>query len=628
MFKKCLVLFVCVLFVSGLALAGTEQDAQAEQSLYEKILQDNAAEKNKKYSYLYDTSLVQSIKRQDVDRVKFLLLANVNPNEKNDEDELPLIIACKYPSEEIIINLLDRGARVNERAKYGITPLMSAAALGTGRIVNILLEYGANPNLQDDGGRTALMHAVENLNYDTASVLLDLRKLDLTLTDKKDNTAFMYAVNGRDANMLVLFLQKGVNIGDKDKGAQKLFIKSIKNKDFVTANLLLGYGLTLDKDNNDGVKNLIKAVKSDDVESATLLLRAGINPDVKDALRTPVLTYAVKKGNLKMAEALLSHRANPNIKDVRGTVPLTYAINNGDNEMKELLMYYGAQSKETYAIDFTNWSDEDIKNYIERSENNLIAAKAALKDITAGKKKAQDTATLKEKGIGAINFSSWSADELNNYIERSEYNLNAAKEELSKRTVTEMKGQQNLVCNEQDAEQIDFSDWTTKDLREYSKCLDNTARAVKREIAKRQAKTAAKNKNTAKNTGVKAAAKPKATQAAGKNRTAQTSQNKAAQPKAAPAEAPRVNSLVVTDDTPAPQQVEQQAEPQAQQTEPQAPQTVNQAQQQYGNSAEAQPNPYEMPAEQEYMPGESAAAAPANYPGNPDEQADTGTYDF
>ncbi|MBO7605506.1 MAG: ankyrin repeat domain-containing protein, partial [Elusimicrobiaceae bacterium] len=230
MFKKMFVFSVSFLFaVSAFADKGDSQKSKQNG-------------KEKKYSYLYDTSLIQAIKKQDLDRVSFLLLANVSPNEKNDAQETPLSIAVTYPSEEIITKLLEKGAKVNEASFGGITPLMSSVAKGKVQIVDLLLEYGADANMQDDQGKTALMHAVENLNYDAVSSLLDLKKINLSITDKKGRTAFMYALESKDDDMSMLFLEKGIKINPGDKAVQKLFLKAVRNNDFTTADMLLEYG--------------------------------------------------------------------------------------------------------------------------------------------------------------------------------------------------------------------------------------------------------------------------------------------------------------------------------------------------------------------------------------------------
>ena len=129
------------------------------------------AKSTQKYTYLYDTSLIQAIKLKDEQRVKMLMYAQVNPNEKNDEGFTPLYFAAQYLTPESLTLILDRGARVNLLSKYNLTPLMAAAAAGRADNVKILLEYGADPNLLDDKELTALDHAFNNHQLDAAILL-------------------------------------------------------------------------------------------------------------------------------------------------------------------------------------------------------------------------------------------------------------------------------------------------------------------------------------------------------------------------------------------------------------------------------------------------------------------------
>jgi len=124
-----------------------------------------------KYTYLYDTTLIQAIKQKDEHRVKMLMYAQVNPNEKNDEGFTPLFFAAQYLSTESLALLLDRGAKVNLTSTYNLTPLMSAAAAGRADNVKLLLEYGADPNMLDEKQLTALDHAFNNHQLEAAILL-------------------------------------------------------------------------------------------------------------------------------------------------------------------------------------------------------------------------------------------------------------------------------------------------------------------------------------------------------------------------------------------------------------------------------------------------------------------------
>ncbi|MFL6216583.1 MAG: ankyrin repeat domain-containing protein [Blastocatellia bacterium] len=68
--------------------------------------------------------------------------------------------------------LLDRGARADERDAIGRTPLIEAAFAGHSDTVAVLLERGADPTATDNAGWTALMEAASKGHTETVKTLL------------------------------------------------------------------------------------------------------------------------------------------------------------------------------------------------------------------------------------------------------------------------------------------------------------------------------------------------------------------------------------------------------------------------------------------------------------------------
>lgn len=165
-------IFVLFCFTSCFVLTALAQEYKITEPYGTSEKSGKLSSKStQKYTYLYDTSLIQAIKLKDESRVKLLMYAQVNPNEKNDEGFTPLYFAAQYLTPESLILLLDRGARVNLTSKYNLTPLMAAAAAGRADNVQVLLEYGADPNMLDEKELTALDHAFNNHQLDAAIIL-------------------------------------------------------------------------------------------------------------------------------------------------------------------------------------------------------------------------------------------------------------------------------------------------------------------------------------------------------------------------------------------------------------------------------------------------------------------------
>ena len=94
---------------------------------------------------------------------------------------------------------------------HGHTAVMRAALDGNTEIVKELLQQGADINQRDDNGRTALMFAVINTHYETVKVLLDYGA-DVNATSNKGGTALMGAASAGDLRIAQALLDKGADV--------------------------------------------------------------------------------------------------------------------------------------------------------------------------------------------------------------------------------------------------------------------------------------------------------------------------------------------------------------------------------------------------------------------------------
>jgi ankyrin repeat protein len=92
---------------------------------------------------------------------------------------------------ECITTLLsNHGANINEKDHHhGLSPLYMALAYGMVDAVQLLLDYGADVNVKDRYGWTPLHDAVSIRDYECIRILLD-SGADLNITDSEDRTPF------------------------------------------------------------------------------------------------------------------------------------------------------------------------------------------------------------------------------------------------------------------------------------------------------------------------------------------------------------------------------------------------------------------------------------------------------
>jgi len=178
-----------------------------------------------------DPALILSVKNNDVERVKLLLIMGADINNRTNST-YPLYEACARGYVEMAQVLIDRGANVNtqkNRWQVDSTPLHIACGHGHTEVARLLLEAGADVNVNGGWG-TPLNRACEHDSVEIAALLLEAG-VDLDVRNADGNTALHLACKTGRVGITRLLLEKGANTGKK-------------NKLGVTA---LGYAMTLNE---------------------------------------------------------------------------------------------------------------------------------------------------------------------------------------------------------------------------------------------------------------------------------------------------------------------------------------------------------------------------------------------
>ena len=299
----------------------------AEQKKYEGDTLGNRPRPTTKY--VYDTSLVRAVKISDEDRVRTLMYANVNVNEKNYAGITPLTIAAEKGNMNIIKMLMEDGAMVNDKSSYGVTPIISAAAAGNTEVVEYLVAQGADVTAKDDWGKTALIYAA---NVDNPQLIANLIKLDKTavnLPDNSGNTPLIYAAQkGLDDNLKVL-LSNGADVNYRNPATGLSAISAAAAEGNSSAIRLLVRTGKADVNIADlsGRTPIFYAVEQNQEDALRTLLLLGADPNAQDNQGGTALMRASAKGRQNCVDVLLRQKnIKVNTKDFQDRTALTYSV--------------------------------------------------------------------------------------------------------------------------------------------------------------------------------------------------------------------------------------------------------------------------------------------------------------
>jgi ankyrin repeat protein len=220
--------------------------------------------------------------------------------------------------------LLDYGASVDARDRFGARPLSHAARFGHLEMVDLLLGRGAPINARNLAGATALYFAAEGGHVPVALRLIE-RGADVNLAGRSGVTpvaAAAYA--GSDAIVEELIAHGADERAADDTGKSPIIYAAARAKlDIVKR--LLGRNIDINGRYPHDLTLLMwasgadeKVPEADALEVVKYLVDAGARIDDRDARGRTALMIAAEGGRAEIVALLLRRGADPSLRDQAG----------------------------------------------------------------------------------------------------------------------------------------------------------------------------------------------------------------------------------------------------------------------------------------------------------------------
>ncbi len=267
-----------------------------------------------------------SVRAADVQRCQQLgnQLRLEKPKVSATEVSLALFSAADENCTGLATELLDGGASVDARDRFGARPLSHAARNGHLEMVELLLARGAPINARNLAGATALYYAAERGHVAVLQRLIE-QGADVKLTGRSGlSPVAASAYAGNDAIVDILIAHGADERAPDETGKPPIVYAAARAKLDVVKRLL-----ARDVDVNARYAHDLtllmwaagpdeKVPEPDAVKVVTYLLDAGAHVDDRDARGRTALMIAAEGGHAGITNLLIARGADVSLKDRGG----------------------------------------------------------------------------------------------------------------------------------------------------------------------------------------------------------------------------------------------------------------------------------------------------------------------
>ena len=273
------------------AVGGTDQLAQqpgSKQLLCQEVAQTFNIKGSDLNTRERNFLLFDAAERGCTDLVPGLIEAGASITARDRFGNTPLLIAARMGHRKIVTYLLDQGSDVRHPNLAGSTALIRAVSSNRRRTAKLLLEAGADIDAVNSKGISALMAASFNGNDRLVTLLLD-NSADPGLVDRTGKGALIYAAGKGFTAIAAMLLDAGVEANTRYGNALTALMWAAGHSNDVpvaegveTVRLLLARGARIDDADNRGRTPLMIAAERGHAEIVAVLIEAGADPARRD----------------------------------------------------------------------------------------------------------------------------------------------------------------------------------------------------------------------------------------------------------------------------------------------------------------------------------------------------------
>jgi len=250
-------------------------------------------------------------------------------------------LAASEGAARVVELLVQNGAEVNAKDRWGGTPLRDAVRHGHEKLARYLVSHGGMLGFDEVAASSELCEMARSGSLDIIKLMITCGA-PVDAQDYDSRTALHLAcAEGNLPIVSYLLRGAGANINALDRWGSTPLADAILHGHAMVTDLLVANQAQLKWDEIKTSSELCELARRSDTHKIALLLKAGCNVDSKDYDARTALHLAASEGAARVVELLVQNGAEVNAKDRWGGTPLRDAVRHGHSKLAQYLVEKG-----------------------------------------------------------------------------------------------------------------------------------------------------------------------------------------------------------------------------------------------------------------------------------------------
>jgi ankyrin repeat protein len=316
-------------------------------SIVQFLIVEHSQEMDSRGGYAKSTLLHLASQEGHVAVARFLVEQGADVMSRDRYGRTPLHEASKSGKLEAVQFLIDHGSLVTAQAKDGSTPLHEASRSGNVEIARFLVEHGADPTVQDENGSTPLHKAPYSLQGSMEVVrFLVEHGAEPAALNKDESTPLHNVLNVQQGSVEVVrfLVERGADPTAQDKDGHTPLHLASREGMIEAVRFLIEHGADATARDPHGSTplHLASAARHGNVEGMHLLTEHGADITAQDKKGSTPLHLASQSEYVEFTRFLVEHGADLTAQDENGSTPLHVASKYRRVEIARFLVENGA----------------------------------------------------------------------------------------------------------------------------------------------------------------------------------------------------------------------------------------------------------------------------------------------